>query len=47
MYLNNLPMGQIRINVKNLVGKMDYSVDKDFRGKGFGYMLIKKKHVAF
>ena len=42
MYLNNLPIGQIRINVENYVGKIDYSIDKDFRGKGFGHLIIKK-----
>ena len=42
MYLNNLPVGQIRTNIKNFVGKIDYSVDADFRGKGFGYIIIKK-----
>jgi UDP-2,4-diacetamido-2,4,6-trideoxy-beta-L-altropyranose hydrolase len=41
-YLNQLPIGQVRLNCSNKICKIDYSVDKDFRGRGFALQMIKK-----
>jgi hypothetical protein len=40
-YLNQLPIGQVRLNCSNKICKIDYSVDKDFRGRGFALQMIK------
>lgn len=33
---NNTPIGQIRIDIENNEGKIDYSIDYKYRGKGYG-----------
>lgn len=38
----DVPMGQIRFDIKDSIADIDYSVDKDFRGMGLGQMLLKK-----
>ena len=35
------PVGQVRLNRSGRVGLIDYSVDKKFRGNGFGKQLIR------
>ena len=42
--LNNydVPIGQIRFDIKDSVAEIDYSVDKDFRGMGLGKILLKE-----
>lgn len=42
MELNKSPIGQIRFDVVNKIALIDYSVDRGFREKGFGNILIKK-----
>ena len=39
--VNGLPVGQSRINVVNKVAKIDYSIENDFRGRGWGFILLK------
>jgi len=39
---NDLAIGQIRFDVNNLQVAIDYSIDRSYRGKGFGKMLIEK-----
>lgn len=41
-YLKQLPIGQVRINCSNKICKIDYSVDKDFRSRGFAFQMISK-----
>lgn len=41
-YLDNNPIGQIRIDIKDDIGEIDYSIDTEFRGKGYGYKLLLK-----
>lgn len=46
---NGISVGQIRFEIKNNLATISYSVDSNFRGKGFGKMLIKegiKKFLA-
>jgi UDP-2,4-diacetamido-2,4,6-trideoxy-beta-L-altropyranose hydrolase len=38
----DVPIGQIRFDIKNSIAEIDYSVDKNFRGMGFGKVLLKK-----
>lgn len=37
---NQLPMGQIRLELINNYWLIDYSIDTDFRGKGLGNKII-------
>jgi RimJ/RimL family protein N-acetyltransferase len=36
------PVGQIRISIEEDIGIINFSVDKNFRGKGIGTELLKK-----
>ena len=40
LLINSLPVGQARINISNKVAKIDYSIEKDFRGRGWGFILL-------
>jgi L-amino acid N-acyltransferase YncA len=42
-----VPIGQIRIDIKDDAGVLDYSVDKEFRGKGIGHLLLSKVNRNF
>ena len=46
LYHRQIPVGQIRLNIEKGVGKIDYSIAPDMRGRGFGsngLELIKEK----
>ena len=38
---HNMPIGQIRFDIKDSIAEIDYSIDKDFRGIGLGKVLLK------
>lgn len=40
--LDETPIGQIRIDIKDKTGIIDYSIDKKFRGKGFGESMMRE-----
>jgi Acetyltransferases, including N-acetylases of ribosomal proteins len=40
MYENDIPVGQVRIESKEKIGKVSYSIDKEYRGNGYGEMII-------
>ena len=37
----SVPVGQFRVSVRDGVGRVDYSVDADFRGRGLGREILK------
>jgi len=37
----DVPVGQIRFDIKDSVAEIDYSIDKEFRDMGLGRMLLK------
>lgn len=37
----SIPIGQIRIDIENNIGKIDYSIDEKYRGKGYGTLALK------
>lgn len=39
--IDNIPIGQIRLNYDGSTAVIDYSIDKRFRGKGFGDSILK------
>ncbi|SOE21824.1 UDP-2,4-diacetamido-2,4,6-trideoxy-beta-L-altropyranose hydrolase [Spirosomataceae bacterium TFI 002] len=39
---NKNPIGQIRFQIENCEAKISYSVDKIYRGKGFGFWILKR-----
>jgi len=39
---HDIPIGQIRFDIKDSVAEIDYSVDKNFRDMGLGKILLKK-----
>jgi RimJ/RimL family protein N-acetyltransferase len=39
--LENIPIGQIRLDLEGPVGKINYSVDKAYRGQGYGGKIVK------
>ena len=44
---DDLPVGQLRIQVEDNIGTLTYSVDQDFRGRGYGkYMIMRAKSIS-
>lgn len=42
-----LPVGQLRFEIANDVGTLTYSVDRDFRGRGYGkFMITRAKSMS-
>jgi UDP-2,4-diacetamido-2,4,6-trideoxy-beta-L-altropyranose hydrolase len=39
---NNIPVGQVRIDVVGKLGLLDYSIDRIFRGNGLSKSLVRK-----
>lgn len=39
--INDIPVGQIRMNYENETGLINYSIQKDCRGKGLGGTILK------
>lgn len=39
---NSIPIGQIRIDINNNVGIIDFSIDNNYRGNGYGTRLLKQ-----
>lgn len=39
-YMEEVPIGQIRIDLNDNVGIIDYSIDSVWRGKGYGTLLL-------
>ncbi len=39
---HDVPIGQIRFDIKDLIVEVDYSIDKDFREMGLGKILLKR-----
>ncbi len=40
-YHENVPVGQVRLDLKDDFWYIDYSIDKEYRGKGMGTAMIK------
>lgn len=40
-YAEDKPIGQVRIDAENDIAIIDYSVDKYYRGKGYGKLLLE------
>jgi len=47
VYLEDKPVGQIRIEKKNKIGVISYSVDNEHRGIGIGTKILKQIKVSF
>lgn len=45
--MKGIPIGQIRFDIKNKVATISYSLDKEYRGKGLGQLLLKKGLEVF
>jgi RimJ/RimL family protein N-acetyltransferase len=42
-YINKeIPIGQIRIDIEDGIGIIDYSIDKEYRGQGYGTKLLEE-----
>lgn len=41
------PVGQIRVDVEEGIGVIDYSIDKRYRGQGYGTQLLKEIVLKF
>lgn len=41
--LNNKPIGQIRFDFDSNKYLIDYSIDKDLRGNGYRYLIVKER----
>lgn len=37
---NDVPVGQIRINISDAVAEISYSISSEFRGKGYGRKIV-------
>ncbi|WP_052037777.1 GNAT family N-acetyltransferase [Clostridium drakei] len=37
---DDIDVGQVRINIENNCGIIDYSIDKRYRGRGYGYKIL-------
>ena len=40
LYFHKTPIGQIRIDIKGSYGIIDYSIDKNHRGSGYGSKIL-------
>ncbi|WP_371362954.1 hypothetical protein SRRS_39660 [Sporomusa rhizae] len=40
-YVNDYPIGQVRIDIEEDIAIIDYSVDRRYRGKGYGVLLLE------
>jgi UDP-2,4-diacetamido-2,4,6-trideoxy-beta-L-altropyranose hydrolase len=40
--LDNIPIGQIRLDLQESYWAIDYSVDKKYRGLGYGKLMVKE-----
>jgi UDP-2,4-diacetamido-2,4,6-trideoxy-beta-L-altropyranose hydrolase len=38
---NKIPIGQVRFDKENNISEIDYSIGKNFRGKGYGEIILK------
>jgi UDP-2,4-diacetamido-2,4,6-trideoxy-beta-L-altropyranose hydrolase len=41
-FSSDIPIGQVRFNILKTYVSIDYSIDKDFRGRGLGLKMLKK-----
>ena len=41
LYLENIPVGQVRLNCTDKQAKISYSIAKEYRGRGFGSEVIR------
>lgn len=41
LYLDKIPVGQVRIDIERGVGIISYSIDKDYRGKGLAVIMLR------
>lgn len=44
---NKKSIGQIRFQIKNNIATINYSLDKNYRGKGLGFWIVKKGINSF
>ena len=44
---NKQPLGQVRFDSEDGKAIIDYSIDREFRGKGFGYLILKQAIETF
>ena len=40
-YIDETPIGQIRVDIENRKGMIDYSIDSRHRGKGYGTLILE------
>lgn len=40
-YIEEKPIGQIRIDIESEIASIDYSIDRRYRGKGYGIFLLE------
>ncbi|NFA59979.1 GNAT family N-acetyltransferase [Clostridium sporogenes] len=40
--INSIPVGQIRVDIQEKAGIIDYSIDKNYRAKGYGLLILIK-----
>lgn len=38
---DELPIGQIRLNISDSVAEIGYSIAKEYRGKGYGHIILQ------
>ena len=38
---SNIPIGQIRVDIENGIGVIDYSIAPEYRGKGYGKVICE------
>ena len=39
--LNEQPIGQMRVEEENQIGEISFTIDPDYRGKGYGSLILK------
>ncbi len=40
LYYKGIPVGQVRLNIEDGIGLIDYSIAPDMRGQGFGVLAL-------
>lgn len=44
--IDEIEIGQVRIDIEDDSGYLDYSIDRNYRGKGYGFSIINGLHTV-
>ncbi|AGX44911.1 GNAT family N-acetyltransferase [Clostridium saccharobutylicum] len=45
LYFDEIPIGQVRVDIENENGLISYSIDRNYRGKGLSIAMLSKLEI--